>query len=61
MTIQLSIRLDPDLHAWLSEHVAAIRPETTLNKYIVYLIEQDRDKPKLVDSPVDYTIQYDEK
>jgi len=41
MTVQLSIRLSPDLHKKLTKHVNSIKPETTINKYINYLLERE--------------------
>ena len=55
---QLSIRLSPELHEWLSNYVSTIRPGTTINMYINHLIEQDRDILKLVE---DYEVKPDEK
>jgi len=47
MTKQISIRLNDDLHKWLSNHVAEIKPETSINKYVNYLLEQERGKLEL--------------
>lgn len=40
--VQISIRLDDDLHAWVNERIKNSNwPETSINKYIIWLIEQD--------------------
>lgn len=41
---QISIRLDKELHAWLKQQIKDIKPKTTMNYYINWLLEQERSR-----------------
>lgn len=56
---RISIRLDDELYQWLTEKVASIRPETSINKYVNWLIEREWNRNRLVDPARPYNITSD--
>lgn len=45
--IDRTITFEEELYRWLQEYVPTIRPETTIPKFINWLVEKERDRKKV--------------
>lgn len=43
---QVSIRFEPDNYDWLKRQIEIIRPVTTLNQLVNFIVQQVREKEK---------------
>ena len=52
MVKQVSIRFEPDNYDWLKEQLREIKPATTLNKLVNFIVQQAREEKEQKDSSI---------